>query len=329
MASVPNEHGTVTTLTTVFLRDDGGIRIPVDARGVVIGRDPSSTIVVAHETVSRRHVLVLGTGEGAQIILLGRGSVTVNGRIVDSEGCLRHADVLEVGRSAFTLVVESPQEPTRTPWAVERNGVLYPIAKSQFTIGGSDADDLAVEGWPPGAATLFTVVGGLVLESSAGVLGAGRSAAGEAVSLRDLDAISFERVRLRVRDVSRPAGTTTSAELELATEAHLEFLPNGGILRLKWKGDHTVWLSELRANLVAALLAQTQQHADEFIQDALLFSRVWAGDPMNRIQLNTLVHRTRHTLTASGLDGPAFIERAPGGRATRIRLASGARTSVT
>jgi DNA-binding winged helix-turn-helix (wHTH) protein len=64
------------------------------------------------------------------------------------------------------------------------------------------------------------------------------------------------------------------------------------------------------------------------VSDELLIPRVWGGESATREQLNTLIHRTRVTLVAAGLNGPGLIERAPGGKSTRARVAERARVSV-
>jgi hypothetical protein len=113
------------------------------------------------------------------------------------------------------------------------------------------------------------------------------------------------------------------------TEAHLELMPNGGLLKLRTDRLHCVWLPQKRGDLLAALLSHRGAHgAGDWVPDEVLIPRVWGSEPITRAQVNTLIHRARLTLSAAGLHGAKIIERAPGGGSTRIRLARGASTSV-
>jgi DNA-binding winged helix-turn-helix (wHTH) protein len=64
------------------------------------------------------------------------------------------------------------------------------------------------------------------------------------------------------------------------------------------------------------------------VDDDTLVTRVWGRDGASRTQVNVLIHRARQSLTVAGLNGPALLERAPGGGATRFRIAPGARVEI-
>jgi hypothetical protein len=115
----------------------------------------------------------------------------------------------------------------------------------------------------------------------------------------------------------------------LPVSAILEFLPSGGMLRLRTIDEHCVFLAERRCDLIAALLQPPSGIGrNDFVPDDLLIPRVWGADGAGRTQLNTLIHRVRKTLTRGGLDGPALLERSPGGGGTRFVLAPAAQVEV-
>ena len=310
----------------VWLCDGGGVRVPVGSEGIWIGRDPSCAIVVGGPSISRRHVLIVSTARGPRLIAVRKHGVAVNGRApTEDESELVDGDELAVGSSAF--VVQTASSEAEPAWSLERAGTRFAVRSSPFRIGGSPDDDLVVEGWPAQAATLLLVDGAVVLESGCGVMGAGRSSLDEPLSLGDRDVISLDGIRLRLC-ASGPAATTMSSRRTFPVAADLEFLPNGGLLRVDWGGERAIWISDRRCDLVAALLSPSSGTPGEYVSDETIQARIWPGEHFNRLQLNTLVYRLRQTLTAAGVDGAALIERAPGGRGTRIRLEPGARVSV-
>lgn len=124
-----------------------------------------------------------------------------------------------------------------------------------------------------------------------------------------------------------PEEATTAERPKAPNEASLEFLPNGGLLHLRF-GDTpcAVFLPQRRADLVAALLSPLNGvAAGAWVDDEVLMRRVWSREGASRVQLNVLVHRVRESLTQAGVNGPALIQRVPGGGAVRFQLAAGAR----
>src|SRR5688572_2113996 len=82
--------------------EDGPSR-RVGAAGVMIGRQRDCDLVALDPSVSRRHALVRLTGDGAELVPLGRGPVAVNG-----EPCARARALADGDRLALpgmTLVV--------------------------------------------------------------------------------------------------------------------------------------------------------------------------------------------------------------------------------
>jgi len=91
-----------------------------------------------------------------------------------------------------------------------------------------------------------------------------------------------------------------------------------------------VFLPSKRADLLAALLAPMHgQRAGDWISDEVLSERIWGNQQGSRTQLNTLIHRARASLSEAGVDGPALIERAPGGGATRLVLDADTTVSIS
>jgi DNA-binding winged helix-turn-helix (wHTH) protein len=98
---------------------------------------------------------------------------------------------------------------------------------------------------------------------------------------------------------------------------------------VKLTEQHTIFLPQKRGDLVAALLRRSGGVVPgDWVDDDVLVSRVWGSEGASRTQINVLIHRARQSLTEAGLNGPSLLERAPGGGATRFRLAAGAQVEM-
>jgi hypothetical protein len=224
-----------------WLRDESGVRVPLDPSGTVIGRSSSCTIVVDDPEVSRRHVLVIHADNATQVIPLGRRHPAVRGVTVGGPTWVQDGDELVVGRARFAFELRTDATP--------------PAPKADA------APHSPAEASPPSA-------------------------------------VVFERV------------------------------PNGALLRVTTASERTAFLPSKRADLVAALLRPSAGAAGEWIEDDILCTSVWGDEGGTRVQLNTLLHRTRASLTEAGLDGARLLERAPGGGAVRFLLAPHATVSI-
>ncbi|NUO49630.1 MAG: FHA domain-containing protein [Polyangiaceae bacterium] len=224
-----------------WLRDESGVRVPLDPSGTVIGRSSSCTIVVDDPEVSRRHVLVLHADGATQVIPLGRRHPAVRGVTVQGPTWVQDGDELVVGRARFAFEI--------------RVDSAMPAAKAD-------------------------------------------------------------------------AAPSAPAEAPLPTAVAFERVPNGALLRVTGASERTAFLPSKRADLVAALLHPTTGAAGEWIEDDVLCASVWGDEGGTRVQLNTLLHRTRASLTEAGLDGARLLERAPGGGAVRFLLAPNATVST-
>lgn len=131
----------------------------------------------------------------------------------------------------------------------------------------------------------------------------------------------------RSDDALRPV-----AAAGLATAVVLYPLPRGGRVVLTFQdGERAAYLPGRRFQLVWALLAPPPPHAaGELVPNADLIEQVWDDNPAFgcRKDLNVLLTRCRRDLVAAGIAPAALIERAPGGGATRVRLAPGARVTI-
>jgi hypothetical protein len=85
--------------------------------------------------------------------------------------------------------------------------------------------------------TLHSVQGGLAADVSAPMKVAGVLMADEMDAVRDGDVFSLGGARLRLVRGGGPSATTAQDNSEpLPTAATLEFMPNGGMLRVRWFG---------------------------------------------------------------------------------------------
>jgi hypothetical protein len=310
----------------VWLRDAAGVRLAPFHGSLLIGRAPACHVVVDDARVSRKHALLLEDEDGAQVVPLGRGGVVLDGSHVDRPTRVRDGGRLRIVDTEFQLEVRA--EPAAPSWALEIAGVQYPLRGAGLRLGGGSNDDLHVPRWPAASVVLYVVTGAVVAEvdPSITVLG-GEGGDDGVVTLTRGSRLSFAELTATLVLLGDEKATL---DLDPSpTEAHLELMPNGGLLKLRLDRLHCVWLPQKRGDLLAALLSQSGSHAaGDWVPDDVLIPRVWGAEPITRAQVNTLIHRTRLTLSAAGLHGSKLIERAPGGGSTRIRLARGAATSV-
>lgn len=316
------------------LKDASGVRIPLANGSLLIGRSPSCHVVLSDPHVSRRHVLVLELDGAAQIVPLGKGKIELAGKALDEPAMAANGDRLVCGEATF--MVEVPPSADAPGWVLEVGSHVYPVRGHGFRLGGGEANDLRLPGWPSTGATLYPVHGGLLAE-----LGAEVEVQGAEMDVGSDDLPDSGLVRLRSGSKLSAAGLTVRVALSQSvpatidlnpapSQATLELMPNGALLRVMLDRLFLVWLPQKRGDLVAALLSPpTGVKPGDWVPDELLLPRVWGNESASKAQLNTLIHRTRLSLTGAGLNGPSLLERAPGGGATRVRLAKNAVVSVS
>jgi hypothetical protein len=313
-----------------WLRNDRGVRVRVTPEGVTLGRDPRCRVVVTEPTASRRHALVVLSSGGVTMLPLGEHPIVVNGASHGAPVTVKHGDVIAI--PGVELTVELERGARGDPaWVLEIDGHAYHVRGQRFALGGDEGDDLNVASWPGRAATLCAVDGGMVLDTEHAMTLAGRltEPGQHPIASGDMLAFNGVSVKLVARDARLASTLGQRPKAHLPTAVELEFVPNGGLMRTTTSTVTTVWLPDKRCDLCAVLLQPPGDIAPgDYVPDEVITPRVWQNSSAGRVQLNTLVYRLRKTLTAAGLSGPALIERARGGGATRFALAPGARVSV-
>lgn len=306
-------------------------RVLIRHGGLLLGRSTDCEIVLADARVSRHQALVRPVDDGVELLVLGRAPVRVNDAAVQAVATLRDGDGLAICGSAFRVVSTAAARvaPAECVWGVEPGaGALYRITESPFTVGGDERDDLHVPSWPPATLTLTVVQRALVMETGpAGVDCDGPLQAAAVVPVRTGARVRFMERELRLVSVSvgDEAATAPESGPALPRLARLEFLPRGGRLTVGYAGwERTLWLADRRCDLVATLLFPPAPYAaGDLIPDEALIPRVWPGGRQGgRVELNTLVFRTRKDLVRADVDGAALLDRYDGG--VRFRLADGA-----
>ncbi len=305
-------------------------RFAITVGGIVIGRSSRCDVVIDHPGASRQHAIVVDHDEGVRVMSLGRGRVDVNGAPIEHERALADGDQIAVPGLTARIMIGASGIHARHGWTLRtRGGARFGLTRPTFSIGSGAGADLRIAHLPVEAARLevgheLTVVARvpMVIDDVAVAPEQRHTIIGAAW-------IQIGDDGFHVGPADAGGDAATAAELQvptLPTVAAIEFLPRGGRLRATIGGHTvTVFLSEKRCDLIAALLRPpSPMVAGEFIPDEVLLPRLWPGRTMTRVDLNTLVHRTRQDLAPFGVDPGELLARAPGGGATRFALAPGA-----
>jgi hypothetical protein len=319
---------------------DGASR-RVGPSGLLIGRQRDCDIVATDPTVSRRHALVRLTGDGAEVVPLGKGPVDVNGIEADTAQALADGDELRLPGLVLRIQIDVPRPSREAPagFVLERAGATgsFGITHSPFVIGGGDTDDLIVKKWPPRTLVFHLTLacsGELYVEVCHGT--AARNGVDiepgtlEPLAVGDELACRGERFAI-AHAGGRVATTAVRSTGELPTRVTIEMLPRGGRIVFTIAGrEHPVYLADRRFDLLVALLRPPAEYKPgEFIDDDTVRTIVWPRKPsVSRPEINMLISRIRRDLVEAGLAGPRLIERAPGGGGTRLQLAPGADVEV-
>ena len=324
-------------LRCIVVVPDGPSR-RVGPSGLIIGRQRDCDIVVADPSASRRHALVRLTGDGAEVVPLGKAPVDVNGAPVARAHPLGDGDRLALPGLALVVRIELPRPDRGAPvgFVLERTpSGSFGIAHSPFVAGGGDGDDLIVKGWPAGALRFHVAQDELFVEVHAGEATRGEGSSAEPIAdgaLEPLaigDVLAYRGERFTIAHASRVATTAVGAAAggELPSRAVIELLPRGGrVVFTLGAREHAVYLADRRFDLVVTLLRPPPGHEPgDFLSDDTVRAAVWPRKPsVSRPEINMLISRVRRDLVEAGLAGPRLVERAPGGGGTRLRLAPGA-----
>jgi len=315
----------------------GGPSRRVGPSGVMIGRQRDCDIVSADPSVSRRHALVRLTGDGAEVVPLGKAPIDLNGEPTTQPRALANGDRLALPGLALDVQIEVPR-PDREPpggFVLERDAsTTFGIAHSPFVIGGGDTDDLIVKKWPAATLLLHVAQGELFVEVRSGKAARNDEplATGTLEPLAIGDRLSCRGETFTIAHATRVATTAVGALAELPSRAVVEMLPRGGrVVFTVGAREHAVYLPDRRFDLVATLLRPpTGYQLGDFISDDTIRAVVWPRKAaVSRPEINMLISRCRRDLLEAGLAGPRLIERAPGGGGTRLQLAPNAVVEVS
>lgn len=310
------------SVVVAWLRDERGIRIALPASGLSVGRSADCHVVVEDPHVSRRHAIVIDSAEGVRVVALGKRPVLVNGRPHDGSAVVAPGD--RVSFESVSFVVERGDETPRASWALSMGDRRFTVQPSGLRLGGATDADVLVPGWPDRVAELRLDGRSLVLVRHAPLAVDGLVGVGDTLTLSAGMRLEAGAVTLTVV-TNDAASATIDAPSMLPSRVELKLVPNGGVARFIVDREVAVWLPQRRCDLVATLLKPPSGfRPGDFLDDPVLISRVWGAEPADRAQLNTLIHRTRFTLSEAGLPGARIIERAQGGGATRLSLGEGA-----
>ena len=306
----------------------------VGPSGVLIGRQRDCDIVASDPSVSRRHALVRLTGEGVEVVRLGKGPVELNGTAISDARRLADGDELRVPGLVLGVKIELPRADVGAlaGFVLERGGSSFGVPYSPFVIGGGDTDDLIVAKWPSHALVLHVAQGELYVEASEEGATRNDEPIAGLEAFAPGDRLSYRGETFTIAQATGSVPTTAvGSRSELPARVTIEMLPRGGRIVFAIGGrDHAVYLPDRRFDLMCALLRPPAEYrAGDFIPDDTVRGMVWPRRPeVSRQEINMLISRCRRDLVEAGLAGPRLVERAPGGGGTRVALATGAHVEL-
>jgi len=309
----------------------GGASRRVGPTGVLIGREHDCDIVGNNPAISRRHALVKLTAYGAELVLLGRSPIEINGKLCETATQLSNGDRIALPGLELDVTIELrrlDEEPALFRLERRRGG-SFGISQSPFVLGSGDAADLIVKRWPERALVFHLGGGELFVE----VLTGKAKLNGVEIDTNVLepliigDELTYRRETFTVTIPRGKTVTTVDSRFALPRRVTIEMLPRGGRVVFSMPdGEHAVFLADRRLDLLIALLRPPAGHAPgDFVSDERIREIVWPRNPeMTQSELNMLISRCRRDLVQAGLAGPRLIERAGAGGSTRFVLAPGA-----
>ena len=322
-------------MTRWWLLTPEGVRWRIRERGLLLGRRRNCDIVLLDRQASAVHLSILPTVEGLEATVLGRNPTHINGQPIQGRVLLSGGDALDVPGARYIVECEQPELWRQATWIVETLGGRFGLKQLPAVIGGGIDDDLRVPGWPPHALRLSSAQGDLAVEFGADGLHRQESQPeGAVVGVEHGDDFRFQETSIRLFLAFGEAETTVSGgSSSPPDEVHFRFLPNGGMVDLRWSTPSwsvSVQLPELRARLVAALLRPPPPYRmGDFIPDDVLIRSIWSSQASKgRTDLNLLLHRTRQLLLQAGVNPVGLLVRPPQGGSVCFRLASGARVLI-
>jgi len=315
-----------------FVELPDGLSVRIGAEGLLLGRHTTCDIQLEAETASRRHALLRPTSDGVELVVLGKRPVQVTHGDAETTCTSVHAlhdgDGLVLPGFACRVRIDAISDSVRSGFRLRRGRERFPIQTTSFVVAGGPAAHLTIDGWPERALSFRVAQGALYLEAgSAGVTQNGAEVPAETAVLLALgDEICCRGEVFAVeRADDGDASTVVGSPDALPVAAELFPLPRGGRITLAFPdGDRTVYLPGRRYKMLAALLAPPAPYAaGDFVPDFEIVPLVWDDNDEvgGRQDVNVVLARCRRDLIAGGIAATTVIDRAPGGRATRFRLA--------
>ena len=312
-----------------FLELPNRVSLPIGPAWLLIGRHKSCDLQLADQSVSRRHALLRISPEGVELVVLGQKPVQVGDQSCTAVTLLRADDTLAFPGLECRVRIESFEDSVRVAYCLRRGADRFPIHSSPFVIGSGTSARVSIADWPEEALRFSLAQGALYVEVTSGVAQHNDQPleAGNPTALAIGDAIAYRDETFHLEEAATGDGSTITGADMLARAVVLHPLPRGGRIAFTFAdGERTVYLPGRRFQLLSALLDPPPPHvAGEYVPDSEVIPLVWLDEDVGgRQDVNVLLTRCRQDLVAAGIAATSLIERAPGGRATRVCLAPGA-----
>jgi hypothetical protein len=314
-----------------FLELPNHVSVPIGPAGLLIGRHRSCDLQLADQAASRRHALLRISPEGVELVVLGK-PVQVGDQACTTVRLLQPDDKLEFPGLACRVRVESFDDSVRVDYGLQRGTDRFPIHVSPFVVGTGASARVSIAGWPAEALRFSLAQGVLYVEAHEAAQHNGVPLeVDNPTALAIGDTIGYRDEMFRITQADPGDASTLAGGSSLATGVVLHPLPRGGRIAFTFAdGERSVYLPGRRYQLLSALLAPPPPlTAGEYIPDSEVIPLVWADEDVGgRQEVNVLLTRCRQDLVAAGIAATSLIERAPGGRATRVCLARGAKIAT-
>ena len=306
-----------------------GVAVRIDAAGLLLGRHRSCDIQLEDETASRRHALLRLAPDGVELVVLGKLPVQVNDRACPASQALRDGDRVVLPGLTARVRVEAHDDSVPVGYCLRHGRERLHIRAARFVIGSGPAANVAIASLSAEALVLQVAQGELYVDSDGGTLNGVALEPGGPTAVHAGDVLGYgtETFHVELAD-DGDASTVLTRGSPRATAVTLQVLPRGGRVTFAFPdGDRTVYLPGRRFKLVSALA----RAAGELVTDSELVPLVWDDDDEvgGRQDINVLLTRCRQDLVAAQIAATSLLERAPGGRATRLVLAPGAVITTT
>lgn len=327
--------GYAPRVTRAFLELPNGLAFRIDAAGLLLGRHRTCDVQLADQTASRRHALLRIAPSGVELVVLGKGPVHVNEVACTDLVALGDGDRVRLPGLEASIRVEAVDESVPTRYCLGHGRQRFPIRAERFVVGTSAAAQVGKAGWPDEILVLRCAQRELYVEAAqpGATLNHRPLVPGEQAMVDATDGISYAGEIFRVELAEDgDASTNLHGSSPQPAGVMLHPLPRGGRVTFVFSdGERAAYLPGRRFKLIRALVAPPAPYVPGgYVPDAELVALVWDDDDEvgGRQDINVLLTRCRHDLVSAGIAANALLERAPGGGATRVLLAPGARVTT-